>query len=355
MRRSRWRCGNRAGRKSRKSFAGGWLPKLTINAAGMRGDLPSEANLYRILSIGGSTTICVYLGDAHAWPYVLQTRLNDALGPEAVWVGNVGRPGHQTVHHVLQVEKLLPQHPEIDAVVLLIGINDLLTYVSRVSYPRHTLNPTPRQQMLMAFSIFPGWDDDTPWYERHFAGRMRSLATWRPIPGTGKLQPMDEKGNFVRTLRAHRTKAGRMRPQLPKLEAGLAEYAEHVSQIVDTAQRQDVRLLLLTQPTLWSDSLSPADRDLLVFGGPPMNALRDGAAYYSAGALAAGMARFNERLIAVCRERGVECLDVASQIPRHRDFFYDDAHFTEQGSARLASLVANYLLEREPLKERSRR
>ena len=327
--------------------------QLTINAAGMRGDLPGDSTAYRILAVGGSTTICVYLDDAWAWPHLLQERLNDAIDAQVVWVGNVGRPGHQTNHHVVQVDELLPQHPEIDAVVLLIGINDLLTYLSRVTYPQRALSPSPHQKLLTSFSFFPGWDEDTPWYERNFVGRFRRLMTWRPMPGTATLRPMDEKGEFLQALRGYRQKAARMRSGLPGLETGLGEYVERVNQIIDIAHREDIRVLLLTQPTLWSGSLSRSERELLWGGGPPVHALRDGANYYSAEALAEGMERYNDALLRVCRTRKVECLDLARQMPRTTAFFYDDAHFTEKGSARLAGLISDYLLEHEPLSGRA--
>jgi len=326
--------------------------ELTINAAGMRGDLRGDSTEYHILAVGGSTTICVYLDDAWAWPHLLQERLNDALHTQVVWVGNVGRPGHRTDHHIVQVDKLLPQHPEIDAVLLLIGINDLLGTLSRVTYPQRVLLPTPRQKLLMSFSFFPGWDEESPWYERNFVGRFRRLVTWRPMPGTATLRPMDEKGEFLRALRGYRHKAARMRRRLPDLETGLDEYAGGVDQIIDIAQREGVRVLLLTQPSLWSGDLSRAERELLWAGGPPTYALRDGATYYSAEVLAEGMERYNDALLGVCRDRGVECLDLARHIPRNTAFFYDDAHFTEKGSARLAGLISDYLLERAPLSGR---
>jgi len=48
----------------------------------------------------------------------------------------------------------------------------------------------------------------------------------------------------------------------------------------------------------------------------------------------------------VCREEGLECLDVAATIERTPALMYDDAHFTDRGSALLASQIAEYLLDR---------
>lgn len=326
--------------------------RMTINASGMRGDLPNDDHGYRILAVGGSTTICVYLDDSQAWPFLLQQDLNRSLGRDEVWVGNVGRPGHRTDHHILQMEKLLDQHPDIDMVVSLVGINDLITTLpfsggNRANAPVQT----ERQMLVMSFSLFPGWDDDTPWYQRNLFGRINRLSTWRPLPGTAKLQPMDANGDFVATLRGYRERAGRFRHAPPDLRVQRAEYAKNLSRMADVAESRNVRLLLVTQPALWSEELTADERKLLWAGGPPFFRLRDGATYLSAEALASAMTSFNDTLLKVCRERNLECLDAAVRMERTTDNFYDDAHFTEKGSAILAGLISDYLLSRPPLNQ----
>ena len=322
--------------------------QLTINAAGMRGDLPNESNEYRILAVGGSTTICVYLDDAHAWPFLLQESLNRSLGREEVWVGNVGRPGHRTDHHILQVEKLLAQHPDIDMVVLLVGINDLITNLPFAESAASPPRPNARQMMAMSFSIFPGWDEESPWYRRNVIGRIERIMTWRPMPGTAKLQPIDEEGEFVAALRRYRRRAGRIRHDLPDLEAPRAQYIANLNEIIDIARVKGVRILLLTQPTLWKGDLTAEEQELLWAGGPPFYRLSDGATYYSVDALATAMKRYNDALLQVCEAREVECVDAARRIEATAANLYDDAHFTERGSAILAEIVEGYLLERPP-------
>jgi hypothetical protein len=84
-------------------------------------------------------------------------------------------------------------------------------------------------------------------------------------------------------------------------------------------------------------------------GGPRFDRLAPGAQFYSVRALADGMARYNEVLLGVCRARGVECIDVAGQLPRNGTYFSDDVHYTVEGSRRVAQIVADYLLSRAPL------
>jgi lysophospholipase L1-like esterase len=328
--------------------------ELTINSFGMRGDVPPDEGRYRLLTIGGSTTICVYLDDAKAWPYLLQQRLRDALGPESVWVGNVGRPGHSTAEHVLQVDKLLQQPPEVDALVLLIGINDLLMSLSNTTGAPARVDPDPRAMLRRAFSVFPDWDEDSPWYLRNAVGRLIRLRGWHPMPFQKEgIYAMDEKGRFVEMLREYRRAAASFRPAPPDLSAALSGYTRNVNAIIDLAEKAGVRVIFLTQPTLWAPEMTRAERDLLWAGGPNFFHLKPGAKYYSAEALAGAMKTYNDALLEVCREREAECVDMASEFPRNTTVFYDDAHFTEAGSAMLAQRLAAYLMKHEPLNARS--
>jgi len=328
--------------------------RLTINSFGVRGGPFSPRQRYRILAVGGSTTICSYLDDSETWTHVLQQRLNDRLGPETTWVGNVGRPGHKTLHHVVQVEKLLAQYPEIDAVMLLVGINDMAPYLARslgvevgeaVEVPPR---PSPTAVSKLAFSIFPGWDEASPWYLRTAVGRWWTIHLKPQVEVSGAPE-QDERGSIVKLLRDFRKQAAAFRRELPDLTAALGDYARNLNAIVDRAEAEEVRVIFLTQPSLWREDLSPAERDLLWGGGPGLSRSEAGATYYSVEALAEAMDRYNRTLLRVCRERGVECIDLQAELARDATFFTDDAHFTELGARRVAEIVADHLLDTEPL------
>src|SRR5262249_59043271 len=86
---------------------------------------------------------------------------------------------------------------------------------------------------------------------------------------------------------------------------------------------------------------------ILGFGG------RDPAkatVYYAAGALREGMDRFNAVTRAVCRERGVECVDLAADLSSDLSVFYDDCHFNITGAERVARRVAAAIEARPPFR-----
>jgi hypothetical protein len=54
---------------------------------------------------------------------------------------------------------------------------------------------------------------------------------------------------------------------------------------------------------------------------------------------------YNEALLSICHNKNVECLDVESQLPKDTSVFYDDVHFNENGSRRVATILAEHISE----------
>ena len=322
---------------------------ITINSEGMRGDPMPRSARYRLLAIGGSTTICHYLDDADAWPHLVQERLDQQLGEGSVWVGNVGRPGHGTHPHRLHVEKLLAQYPNIDAVLNLVGINDMLIRVMLRRDPVPIPPPGSDQELRQAFSLFPGSGAESPWYRRTAIARFLVARRWSLFGERDDGPLVDSRAELILRAREFRSQATAFEDEIPDLPEGLAGYEKSLNEIVDAAQVAGRRLIFLTQPTLWREGLTPDEQASLWMGGPRFDRLAPGVAFLSVRALAEGMARYNEVLLGVCRARGIECIDLARQLPREATYFWDDAHYTVEGSRRVAQIISDYLLSRPPL------
>ena len=139
-----------------------------------------------------------------------------------------------------------------------------------------------------------------------------------------------------------------MRDSLPVLGPALAEYRQNLLTIIASARRYGVRVVLLTQPSVWDQHLPARVLSLMWFGGVGRFQVTARSEYYSIPALMRGMRQYNAELLAVCADVAAECIDLAAQIPKDTTMFYDDAHFNEGGAQRVASIVASYLLTRPP-------
>lgn len=325
-----------------------------FTADGIRADPFDEADRYRILCIGGSTTECAALDTGEAWPQLLQDRLRAAAPSLHAWVGNAGGSGLNTRQHILIEEHVVPRLPRVDAVVQLAGINDLMMRIGRDG----DYEPLTPEQILTdgasldrAFSARPGKGYDLPWYKRTntwlvLREAKRKWQARKLAPGLAKVTRYDYAGQRARLQERRRT-VMTARTKLPDLTSSLAEYERNLRYIIGQTRRQGVRLIFMTQPTVWRSNLTADEKYNLIFaqiGRDPFLATE----YYAPEALAEGIAQYNAVMLRVAAETGTECLDLASLIPKDQTSFYDDCHFNEPGARKVADALAAYLLRKPP-------
>jgi lysophospholipase L1-like esterase len=319
---------------------------------GLRGDPAPDGGAYRVVTLGGSTTECVVLDAAETWPALLETGLRSALD-RPVWVGNGGMSGVRSRHHVLQMQALLEQLPDLDAVVALVGANDLLWALQH--QPREgDWYENPRERVRVHYEAFdvPRRPRFGPRYERtglvHALRRARQ--GWARLRASAGLREAADGHEYVRArqLRA----AAPSLDELPDLGAALSEYRHNLERLVALGERHGVPLVFATQPAMWRAEL-PAGLESLLWSGekdparPP-----PGPGFYSPAALARGLETFNARLLDVCRARGLTCLDLASLLPPDTTVFYDDMHFNESGARKVAAAMVPFLAARASINSR---
>jgi lysophospholipase L1-like esterase len=319
-----------------------------INSIGVRGRLPSpHGREFRVLAVGGSTTECAALDDTLAWPHLLERLLSTPARP--AWVANVGKSGLTSREHVLHLKYLLPQYRQIDAVIVLVGVNDMLGALKQGN-AYHIPEPitsagAERVGMRRAFAVFPGMQYMPPPGEAPVVPWYRTTALW-DVARRAKLRwsliqthAADAEAGLV-LARAHRQGTPHT-DRVPPLELPLAEYRRNLEVMATTSRTYHARLILLTQPAVWHQGMSVADQRSLWLGWVgeiPQNA----AAYYSPTALARAMDAYNAVTREVCAAERVECVDLATDIPKTAEMFYDDVHFTNAGAGAVASTLAHH-------------
>jgi lysophospholipase L1-like esterase len=325
--------------------------RFATNAQGIRGDELTPADAYRVLAIGGSTTECLFLDQSEAWPSLVQQYLNENPRQIKVWVGNAGRSGRTSRHHLLAMRYLPLDELRIDAVIILLGINDLSKRLSQdTSYDPEYLAKPEAIEMLLAETFYgrtAPYPND-PFFKRTATWQLLRAAKEKLLKHDAQDNVQDEVGAVFDTWRKHRRQAVEIRPELPDLSSAVAEYAGNLNRIIDTARARSVRLILMTQPTMWSPQVQERLGSLMWLGGIGEFQRLSGKPYYAWDALDRGMAKYNATLLNICRERDVECIDLASRLAKDTSVFYDDAHFNESGARQVARVVADYLLGRAP-------
>jgi hypothetical protein len=298
---------------------------FSTNRLGMRAPEWDPA-ARRILCVGGSTTLCLYLDDEKAWPRRLMTLLNEGGSSPTVWVGNVGKSGHDTYHHLALLERLR-EAPQADALIVLCGVNDLAHAVRASHEARRRLAPSA------VFDSGGPLNPTHPYFKQAFAYQaLRSF-----VGSTPREDEEDPRGQTYARRRQRRQEAVKDYP-LPALDADLRIFGENLAALARRCRAWGTRCIFMTQPTLWQDPM-PDDLEALTWFRPAIGTRRA----ISSPDLARGMAAFNDALLDSCRREGLECIDLASAVPRDSRHFFDDEHFTEAGAERVAQVVAGHL------------
>lgn len=328
--------------------------KLRINQHGLRGDPFSQKQTYRILVFGGSATECLYLDDTKAWPYLTQTMVNERTNStQQLWIGNIARGYFTSRNLLVQFEKLTqPGHfPKINAAMFLIGAGDMEYRLSQDKQyrPFPGINNLSSQEFVeLMNSSFEEWPDSKskePFYKRtEIWNKIREIHRryFRPPPQ----MICQDAGRIYEKFRLQRKNAPTIRDTLPEMSGALKEYSENINSIIELGKKNSIRVIFLTTPCMWRSGLSPEDKNLIWTGGIGNYLGEKMEVYYSIEALAEGLKMYNDTLKDLCRTHNVECVDLEGQLPKDSSVFYDDAHFNEKGSRKVASIVSDYLIQK---------
>ncbi len=318
---------------------------IKTSSEGVRGTEWSNnrSKEFRILTIGGSTTESLMQDQKNTWPALLQTKFPVTRDGRRVWVGNLGHGGFHSRHFVIQMRYMLDQY-DPDVVIILMGANDLGLLLSEgMAYDPHFIHNDAKMRNLLLESFFI----EKPLSAMIDPGTMSVKSTYLWALGTEIRDRLAQRyirnvnlhdTNFYSKYRTMRQNAWLIIDDVPDLTLGLEGYNRNVREIIRLAKDHGVHLVLMTEATLYKPDMNPEEIDQMWAGwiGP-----RDLNAYFSARVLGFVMDAHNKLLLEICAEEKIDCIDLASALPKSTDVFFDHVHFTDYGS----SLVADELVE----------
>jgi lysophospholipase L1-like esterase len=291
----------------------------TKNVLGFRGPDPPRdfSRRLTLVTIGGSTTECLFLSDGKTWTDVLARRLARTW-PDA-WVNNAGLDGQSSYGHLILLRDFVVSlRPRV--AVFLIGVNDI------------------EREDLTTFdqSLSPNW---TRWekagvfLEDHSAlvGVAHNLLRMARTSYRGfghsevdltTLTPLQHDARLTATT-------------LAQQEGSVGRYAERLNAIVALCRANGIEPVLTTQPVLYGDAIDPVTGvDLATV---KVRGVVNGRLQWRV------LEMYNDAMRRVARDRGVLLVDAAVEMPKDSRFYYDLMHFTNEGAARLGDLVADRL------------
>ena len=279
---------------------------VQINSLGWRGPettVAKPAGRIRVACLGGSTTFGTSeRDDAHTWVRQLEGQLRQKVPGADIEVLNFGVPGYELMRNLEQLIRVVPQFAP-DYVVLFQGYNDTASLGTGV----YQLEAPPAT----------GWMHDHSLLVRRWKAWRSSRAQRDPeaVAERNLLRkdnlPPQALATFEATLRAFVATAGTLHVQ-PIVVTQVCPFAPDGGQVAVGTDE-----FLLSKGLQFRPHLTP-------------KGLRDSVRAIN------GL----ERKVAADTAPTV-LIDAAKEWPFTADDFFDDIHFTEQGSTRFATLLAD--------------
>ena len=123
------------------------------------------------------------------------------------------------------------------------------------------------------------------------------------------------------------------------------EYENNLREIIRLGREQNVKMLFMTQPTLFADN----DKWSTVEGKTAW--LNNQEYYISARTVYRMLDVFNDKMIEVCEDENVEYFDLASYMPHDSRYYYDSVHFNDRGASFVAKSLVGYIRARNMIEE----
>ncbi len=299
------------------------------NSLGFRGpEPPAEFDKYfTIFTVGGSTTECNFLADGKTWSDGLQKKLNSSF--KSVWLNNAGLAGHSTFGHlVLLQDYLIKLKP--DMIILLVGCNDV---------NRKDLTESDKYSMKGTYGSLSS-----------FLTKNSELAN--VIATYVRARRAQTLGLTDRYIDLRRTRhdtlyidQDTMQARMTLLAPLLKDYSDRLIAIAETCRKNNIDLVLVSQPSLLGEGIDPVTGANL-----EKHKVADGM---NGGLWWKELELYNEVTRTIAGRNGLFFIDLARRMPKSSLYFYDMVHFTNEGAAKVSEIIyselSTYLITKHKL------
>lgn len=294
----------------------------STNNVGFRGDslaIPKPDNEFRIVLIGGSTTQCLYVDDSKSIDRILQNELCKNIKDKMVKVYNAGKSGEATPEHLaILTQKVI--HLQPDLIIVFSGINDFRRSVRNYDFKHLTQRKlyTPRYIYLAATEL-------------QVIRRLYYLFNIRTADEIMESLPFETNNKELFKIQQQTP----VSDSIPKTNAG--SYAINLGSIAGICKENQVKLIFMTNQSTWNstiDSRSAQSHYMLT-----VDRVR-----YKEEYLDKGLEVFNDTMRGRAQRMNVPLMDLAREMPKTQDYFYDDCHFNVNGASFAAKKLANLII-----------
>jgi hypothetical protein len=331
------------------------------NGQGLRGDVIIGRD-FEVLLVGGSTTECSLLDEPASLAGALASALErePADASELVRVASLAQPGLPLAQLLEELEIFTADHRRPDVLIAFVGANEAQTFFNHASWVASAPGP-------IACEACSG-ETGGPQRERGGTAGAAPAVLWSPTVWEAWIDPASpfgvegraetyrgwyRPGNHGRFLDAPRRAYADARGWQASLHPGhaallrqsLREYVASLTTLERLAAERDAVLVLATQPVApWAP---PGDGR----GWAPFIYAEPGHGFVPSPDLTWQLVdAFNTQTRGFAREHGLALVDLASELSGCVTCFYDQWHFTDEGSREAATRISQALASQRPRK-----
>lgn len=314
-----------------------------FNRDGERGSEPPRASerSFRVLVVGGSAAECYFIDQESSWPAVLERALSRpeslaALHAERVHVGNAARSLVTCRHLDALLERHLADRERLDAIVILAGASDVVSWLEHDAPAVIEEGPIPPQRLF-------AWHPDGPfgWTPSKLALRRAAVLARSLLAN-----PVDRRTHVGRRLaeqRRMRAAAQTLERTLPDPTPLVQHFDRWFERLVRRCQRHARLVVVARQPWLERD-FSPAE-ELKLWSFAAGRPHEGRVTKYYAHEVAWKLLRLvDERARSISRDLCVASLDLNAHVAPTFENYYDDLHHTPAGCQKIGEAVARAVI-----------
>ena len=287
------------------------------NNIGLRGPAPPSAikDHLTIIAIGGSTTECMFISEGKTWEDHLFKNLSGSY--PKLWINNAGFSGHSTFAHIILLrDYIVNLKPSI--CLFLVGGND----IDRTDLRPHDENFTKtNDKWILTLAKKSALVNTLLNLYRNHLAKEKNLADGKPFTLLNK-KPFNIPDSVIQE---------KIRLQEPLVK----DYSSRLKEMIRLCKSNGIEPIFITQPCLvgeTADSLTGVD--LASF---PMSDKINGKLFSKY------MQLYNGETIIVAKQEGLFCIDLATELPKSSEYYYDLIHYNIRGNARVAEIVGSKL------------
>ncbi|MCK5127038.1 MAG: hypothetical protein KAR42_12360 [candidate division Zixibacteria bacterium] len=312
----------------RVNISNGGFEKWKNNSHGFRGpeiDIEKPANITRIVCLGASESYGLYESPDHEWPAQMRQELNgDSY--EVINAATVGLPMTQYIQYLEKyVLKFSP-----DAIVLYIEPASYVAARQRaINNPEiKSSSPTATAQAGFSMSMIKESFRTVPKLQR-------AIKQFLPVSVMNEYYRKDA----LKKIEISEKRYLNGNAPLERVTADcLEDYRKDLIEVIEFLKSNNCQALLCTYPSLISGGVKEKEEHMTIF----LEARRFVVELTLEGMSDAAI-QLNDVSRSVAEETGTLLIELENVVPRDKDHFADNVHYTDAGAEVVARTMAQFI------------